>query len=98
MNAGAQDPITLEVVRNRLDSIAQEMQDALVRSGYSNVIKEGHDCSAGLFDRAGEMIAQATALPAQLGVLPPAVQRVLAEYPPASISDGDGFILNATFP
>ena len=50
MRTNAFDPITLEVLRNRLDAIAQEMQDALVRSAYSNIIKEGHDCSAALFD------------------------------------------------
>ena len=69
MSNDAVDPITLEVLRNRLEAIAQEMQDALVRSAYSNIIKEGHDCSAALFDSGGEVIAQATALPAQLGVL-----------------------------
>lgn len=94
MDARAVDPITLEVVRNRLDAIAQEMQDALVRSGYSNIIKEGHDCSAALFDRKGEVVAQATALPAQLGCLPSAVRRVLAQFDPDSMSDGDTFILN----
>jgi len=94
MDARALDPITLEVVRNRLDAIAQEMQDALVRSGYSNIIKEGHDCSAALFDRHGEVVAQATALPAQLGCLPSAVRRVLAQFDPDSMSDGDVFILN----
>jgi N-methylhydantoinase B len=88
------DPITLEVIRNRLDAIAQEMQDALVRSGYSNIIKEGHDCSASLFDAKGELIAQATALPAQLGVLPPAVARVLKSHPAEEMADGDVFILN----
>lgn len=88
------DPITLEVIRNRLDAIAQEMQDALVRSGYSNIIKEGHDCSASLFDAKGELIAQATALPAQLGVLPPAVARVLESYNAEDMAEGDVFILN----
>lgn len=88
------DPVTLEVVRNRLDAIAQEMQDALVRSGYSNIIKEGHDCSAALFDLNGEVVAQATALPAQLGCLPSAVGRVLREFAPDTMTDGDVFILN----
>jgi N-methylhydantoinase B/oxoprolinase/acetone carboxylase alpha subunit len=88
------DPVTLEVIRNRLDAVAQEMQDALVRSGYSNIIKEGHDCSAAMFNEKGELIAQATALPAQLGVLPPAVRRVLREHPVVSMRAGDVFILN----
>lgn len=94
MDARALDSVTLEVVRNRLDAIAQEMQDALVRSGYSNIIKEGHDCSAALFDRGGEVVAQATALPAQLGCLPSAVRRVLSQFEPDSMCDGDVFILN----
>ena len=86
------DPITLEVVGNRLEAIAQEMQDALVRSAYSNIIKEGHDCSAALFDAAGEVVAQATALPAQLGVLPTAVKRAVSLFD--DLADGDVLALN----
>ena len=93
MRANVVDPITLEVVRNRLDAIAQEMQDALVRSAYSNIIKEGHDCSAALFDAAGEVIAQATALPAQLGVLPTAVKRMVALFE-GKLADGDVLTVN----
>ena len=88
------DPITLEVLRNRLDAIAQEMQDALVRSAYSNIIKEGHDCSAALLDSSANIVAQATALPAQLGVLPTAVRRVVECFAANQIRDGDVFVLN----
>jgi N-methylhydantoinase B len=87
------DLITLEVLRNRLDAIAQEMQDALVRSAYSNIIKEGHDCSAALFDASGEVIAQATALPAQLGVLPTAVKRMVSLFA-GQLTDGDVLAVN----
>ena len=89
----AVDPITLEVLRNRLDAIAQEMQDALVRSAYSNIIKEGHDCSAALFDAAGEVVAQATALPAQLGVLPTAVKHMVALFG-GQLAEGDVLAVN----
>ena len=77
-----------------LDAIAQEMQDALVRSAYSNIIKEGHDCSAALFDSSANIVAQATALPAQLGVLPTAVRRVVECFAQHQIRDGDVFVLN----
>ena len=43
MRKRAVDPVTLEVVRNRLDVIAQEMELALIRSAFSVVIKEGAD-------------------------------------------------------
>jgi N-methylhydantoinase B len=88
------DPITLEVVRNRLDAIAQEMQDALVRSAFSNIIKEGHDCSAALFDADANIVAQATALPAQLGVLPTAVHRVVERFAREQLRQGDIVVLN----
>src|ERR1051325_5218482 len=93
MRTDAFDPITLEGMRNRLDAIAQEMQDALVRSAYSNIIKEGHDCSAALFDASGEVIAQATALPAQLGVLPTAVKRMVSLFG-GKLDDGDILAVN----
>jgi len=93
MRNDAIDPITLEVLRNRLEAIAQEMQDALVHSAYSNIIKEGHDCSAALFDGGGEVIAQATALPAQLGVLPTAIKRMVAIFG-GNLADGDVLIVN----
>src|SRR6185503_11907727 len=93
MRTDAFDPITLEVLRNRLDAIAQEMQDALVRSAYSNIIKEGHDCSAALFDARGEVVAQATALPAQLGVLPTAVKRMVSLHG-GKLAAGDVLALN----
>ena len=59
----ASDPVTLEVVNQRLQSIADEMQTVLCRSAFSSIIKEAQDASAGLFDREGNAIAQAAALP-----------------------------------
>ena len=88
------DPITLEVVRNRLDAIANEMQVTLLRSAVSVILKEGEDCSCGLFDLAGETIAQACANPLHLGIMSPAVRAFLEAFPPATFADGDVYVLN----
>lgn len=88
------DPITLEVVRNRLDVIAEEMQEALLRSAFSTIVREGQDASAALFDPHGEVIAQACANPAHHGMLIPAVKRIVEVFPPSSMRDGEAFILN----
>jgi N-methylhydantoinase B len=88
------DPILLEVIRNQLDGIADEMEVALVRSAYSSIVKEGHDASTGLFDAHGEMLAQSTSLPAQLGVMTPAVGAILDRFDRTSMVEGDVFILN----
>ncbi|GIX49629.1 MAG: N-methylhydantoinase B [Candidatus Tectimicrobiota bacterium] len=90
----ALDPITLEVLRNKFDVIADEMEIALLRSAYSSIVKEGMDASAALFTLQGETIAQAASIPIHLGCLVPAVQRLLQAFPPESMQAGDAYIMN----
>jgi N-methylhydantoinase B len=91
------DPITLEVVRNKLDGIANEMQLTLVRSAFSAIVKEGLDASAALFTLRGETLAQALAVPIHLGALTPMVGRLIATVPPTEMHPGDVWILNDTY-
>lgn len=88
------DPITQEVVRYRLASIADEMETALLRAAYSSIVKEGMDASAAIFDPAGRNIAQAVAIPIHLGCMLPAVETVVDRWPVDQMHDGDVFILN----
>ncbi|MDB5798681.1 MAG: hypothetical protein JWP36_2583 [Paucimonas sp.] len=88
------DPITLEVVRNKLVSVADEMQMTLLRSSFSPIVKEGLDASASLFTLKGETLAQSCAIPIHLATLIPAVGAMLATYPPEEMREGDAFILN----
>ena len=53
------DPILLEVVNQRLQSITDEMETVLCRSAFSSLIKEALDASAGLYDKHGDTLAQA---------------------------------------
>ena len=50
------DPITLEIVRARLDGIVREMEVAVFRTGYSTIVRESHDFSCGLLDRDGRVV------------------------------------------
>jgi N-methylhydantoinase B len=88
------DPITLEVVRNRLDSIAGEIQATLLRSSYSVILKEGEDCSAALFNASGEIVAQSTALPQHMAAFIPAMRRLLEAFPASQARDGDIYTMN----
>lgn len=88
------DPITLEVFRNRLDAIAQEMQNTLLKSAYSIMLKEGGDCSCAIFSPGGETIAEAVSNPIHLSAFVPAARHVLARFPLADMRDGDVFVLN----
>jgi N-methylhydantoinase B len=97
VNERSIDPITLEVVRNKLDDIADEMEITLLKSSHSTIVKEALDASAALFDRQGQQIAQATAAPIHLGMIIPAMERFLELFPPETMNDGDAYILNDPF-
>ena len=88
------DPVTLEVVRNKLDSIADEMQLTLLRSSFSPIVKEGLDASASLFTLEGETISQSCSIPIHLATLIPAVGAMLEAYPLNDMRPGDAFVLN----
>ena len=88
------DPITVEVVRNKVDGIANEMQSTLLRSSFSTVVKEGLDASASLFTLEGETLAQAIAIPIHLATLIPIVETILKRFPLAQMKAGDLYIMN----
>jgi len=88
------DPVTVEVLRARLDGIVREMQQALFRTGYSTAVRESHDASCALLDENGQVIAQHTVLPLHLGAFPACVQGLLHHYPYSDLSAGDIFVIN----
>jgi N-methylhydantoinase B len=76
------DPITLEVARNRLAAVADEMGTVLRHTSLSPNIKERADCSAALFTPEGELLAQAEHIPVHLGSMPRSVAAVLEMFDP----------------
>ena len=53
------DPVTLAVLKGRLEQIADEMDATLFRSAFNPIIAEVHDASHGLYDaKAGETLVQ----------------------------------------
>jgi len=88
------DPITLEVARNRLASVADEMGLVLRHTSLSPNIKERADCSAAVFTPEGEMLAQAEHIPVHLGSMPESVRACLERFEPAP---GVQFAVNDPF-
>jgi len=86
------DAITLEVLRNAIAAIADEMNANLVRTSYSPNIKERRDCSSAVFDASGRMIAQAESIPVHLGAMPYSVEAAIRSV--SSFSPGDIVVLN----
>lgn len=89
----ASDPFALELVKNALVTLADEMALTVSRTARSFVVKEALDFSTALFLADGEMIAQGTCLPFHLGAMPFAVRSVLKQFG-GRIGPGDLFITN----
>lgn len=89
--------VELEVFRQLLAAVAEEMGVRLMQSAFSPNIKERRDYSCALFDSGGDMIAQAAHIPVHLGSAPASVKAVLAAFPPDTMRPGDRFIVNDPF-
>ncbi|WP_026639322.1 hydantoinase B/oxoprolinase family protein [Bordetella petrii] len=70
------DPVTLAVLKGRLEQIADEMDATLYRSAFNPIIAEAHDACHGLYDAAtGATLVQGkSGLPVFVGAMSFAVQ------------------------
>lgn len=86
--------IDIEIMRNALSSICDEMYAAIMRSAYSTNIKERKDHSTAIFDANGQVVVQGESLPLLLASMLGLVEVVLDKYGADGISPGDMFISN----
>jgi N-methylhydantoinase B len=90
----AVDPVTREVIQNRLVSIVREMSVALQRAAYSPIIYEVKDFSSVLLRPDASVVAQAEGIPVFLGSMHQTLPPVLERYPLDQMREGDVFISN----
>ena len=87
------DQITLEVLRNRLHYLTQEMSAAIVKTAVSPVVSEARDFSCMLYDADGHIVATAATVPFHFGVSADAIA-VVRERFAGRIVPGDVFLAN----
>jgi N-methylhydantoinase B len=89
------DPITLEVLWNRLLSVTNEQQAALIRTAFSTIVRESQDLACGVFDVRGNMVAQSeTGTPGHINAMATGVRHFLDVYPPETLAEGDVLLTN----
>lgn len=88
------DPFMVEVIRNGLSAIAEEMSLTVMRSARSPVLREAGDLSSNLSDAAGAQIAQGQDIPMHMGVMSFTVPEFLKLVPPERLRPGDVWMLN----
>ena len=87
------DPFTLELFKNSLFSISDEMAVTICRTTYSGVLRDNMDFSTGFTDANGKLVAQGLTIPLHLGSIPTALDSVLDHFK-GDIQPGDIFIMN----
>ncbi|MGL6159500.1 hydantoinase B/oxoprolinase family protein [Microbulbifer sp.] len=90
------DPVMLEIFNNLFMSIAEQMGTVLEKTASSVNIKERRDFSCALFDRDGELIANAPHMPVHLGSMSESIKTVIRERAD-TMRAGDAYVLNAPY-
>ncbi|MNS47907.1 Acetophenone carboxylase delta subunit [compost metagenome] len=91
------DPVTLAVLKGRLEQIADEMDATLYRSAFNPIIAEAHDACHGMYDATtgATLIQGKSGLPVFVGAMAFAVKaaaKVAAER--GGMVDGDVWLFN----
>ena len=97
MTNAKMDPVTLAILKGRLEQIADEMDATLFRSAFNPIIAEAHDASHGIYDaQTGETLVQGkSGLPIFVGVMAFAVKAVIDKVArDGGLQPGDIFIFN----
>jgi N-methylhydantoinase B len=92
----AYDPVRLELIKNAMGSVVDEMVLTVVRIAFSSIMKDTMDLSSAFCDRKGRMIAQGLSVPLHLGSFPDAMDAVRAAFGDG-LEDGDVVVLNDPF-
>ncbi|MER6988253.1 hydantoinase B/oxoprolinase family protein [Saccharopolyspora hirsuta] len=89
------DPVVVGLVANRLHSLLDEQQAALVNTAFSPVVRESLDLACAVFDSAGEMVGQSSGgTPGHINAMATGMRHIVTEHPPESLADGDVLITN----
>jgi N-methylhydantoinase B len=86
------DPVDYAVISQALLAITREMGTKLIRSSYSNIVREAQDASAALFDADGNVVAQAELIPMHLGSMSEIFRACMRAHPAARLVPGDFYI------
>ena len=84
-----------QLIWSRLISAVEEQAQTVIRTAFSQSVRECGDLSAGVFNRRGQMVAQAiTGTPGHVNAMAICVEHFLARFPVDQMKPGDIFCTN----
>ena len=93
----AVDPITVEIVRNGLLAVTEEMKTNLMRTAYNLIIYEALDFTVGLFTVTGQTVSIGLGLPMFIRGMSETVKAKIAHYGLENIGPGDILVTNDAY-
>lgn len=93
MKSQAVDPVTVQILRNRIACLMEEMAHHFFRSGYSTIVRESRDFSCVIVDREGRLITSPPMFYHATAYYHLA-QSILSIYGKDNLRDGDVFVSN----
>jgi N-methylhydantoinase B len=91
------DPITVEIIRNGLLAVTEEMKTNLMRTAYNLIIYEALDFTVGLFTKEGETISIGLGLPMFIRGMAETVKAKIRHYGYENIKPGDILVTNDAY-
>jgi N-methylhydantoinase B len=91
------DPITVEIVRNGLLAVTEEMKSNLMRTAYNMIIYEALDFTVGLFTANGDTVSIGLGLPMFIRGMSETVKAKVKHFGSQGIHPGDILITNDAY-
>ena len=91
------DPVTVEIVRNGLLAVTEEMKSNLMRTAYNLIIYEALDFTVGLFTASGETVSIGLGLPMFIRGMSETVKAKLRHFGLDNIHEGDILVTNDAY-
>jgi N-methylhydantoinase B len=88
------DAFRLDILSSALTALTEEIEITLLRSAYSQVVKEAQDASCAIFTADGRIVAQPVVIPGHLGSMKYMLAACLESFPRQTLSPGDVMLTN----
>ena len=89
------EEIRRQLIWSRLIAAIEEQAQTVIRTAFSQSVRECGDLSAGVFNRRGQMVAQAvTGTPGHVNSMAICIQHFLDAFPIDTMRPGDVFVTN----
>ena len=91
------DPITVEIIRNGVLAVTEEMKTNLMRTAYNIIVYEALDFTVGLFTAEGETVSIGLGLPMFIRGMSEVVKAKIKHFGRENILEGDILVTNDAY-